>query len=229
VTDGPFAETKELIAGFWIWNVQSKEEAIEWVKKCPNPMPGTESEIEIRQIFEAEDFGAEFTPELREQEDAIRAMSENKGEAEIRRLIGRWSKALEAKDLDGLTVDYAPNAVLFDAIPPYKAEGVDAIRKIWKYCLPHMPEIKSVHRDLIFHVAGDMAVFHGLHNFETDAPHPCSQSWIRITVCYRRIDGLWKVVHEHASVPFNPMDNQAWEIADPDSLTMPDYGQPPSE
>src|SRR5207249_9091385 len=62
VTDGPFTEAKELIAGFWLWQVKSKEEAIEWVKRCPNPMPGTESEIEIRQVFEAEDFGAEFTP-----------------------------------------------------------------------------------------------------------------------------------------------------------------------
>src|SRR3954452_1970018 len=67
VIDGPFAETKELVAGFWIWNVKSKEEAIEWVKRCPNPFAG-ESEIEIRQVFEAEDFGAEFTPEAREQE-----------------------------------------------------------------------------------------------------------------------------------------------------------------
>ena len=72
VIDGPFAETKELVAGFWLWEVKSKEEAIEWVKRCPNPMEG-ESEIEIRQIFSAEDFGAEFTPELREQEDRLRA------------------------------------------------------------------------------------------------------------------------------------------------------------
>jgi len=71
VIDGPFAETKELIAGFWLWQVKSKEEAIEWVKRCPNPMPG-ESEVEIRQVFEAEDFGEEFTPELRAQEDRIR-------------------------------------------------------------------------------------------------------------------------------------------------------------
>ena len=74
VIDGPFAETKELIAGFWLWQVKSKEEAIEWVKRCPNPFPGTqESEIEIRQVFEADDFGAEFTPELREQEERLRA------------------------------------------------------------------------------------------------------------------------------------------------------------
>ena len=68
VIDGPFAETKELIAGYWLWQVKSKEEAIEWVKRCPNPRPGTEAEIEIRQVFEMEDFGKEFTPELREQE-----------------------------------------------------------------------------------------------------------------------------------------------------------------
>ncbi|WP_353742897.1 YciI family protein [Pseudomonas fluorescens] len=71
VIDGPFIETKELIAGFWLWKVKSKEEAIEWVKRCPNPMPGTEAEIEIRQVFEAEDFGDEFTPELREQEERV--------------------------------------------------------------------------------------------------------------------------------------------------------------
>ena len=76
VIDGPFAETKELIAGFWIWKVKSKQEAIEWVKRCPNPMPGEQSEIEIRQVFEAEDFGAEFTPELRKQEERLRAQAE---------------------------------------------------------------------------------------------------------------------------------------------------------
>jgi len=72
VLDGPFAETKELIAGFWLWEVASLAECVEWVKRCPNPMPG-DSEIEIRQVFEAEDFGAEFTLELREQEERLRA------------------------------------------------------------------------------------------------------------------------------------------------------------
>jgi hypothetical protein len=75
VIDGPFAETKELIAGFWIWQVKSKEEAIEWLKRCPNPH-NEDGEIEIRQVFEAEDFGAEFTPELRAQEERVRAQSE---------------------------------------------------------------------------------------------------------------------------------------------------------
>ena len=71
VIDGPFAETKELIAGYWLWQVRSMDEAVEWVKRCPNPFDG-ESEIEIRQVFEADDFGAEFTPELRKQEEDLR-------------------------------------------------------------------------------------------------------------------------------------------------------------
>lgn len=75
VIDGPFAETKDLIAGYWLWNVKSKEEAIEWVKRCPNPT-GAEGEIEIRQVFEADDFGPAFTPELREQEERLRAQVE---------------------------------------------------------------------------------------------------------------------------------------------------------
>lgn len=78
VTDGPFAETKELIAGFWLLQVKSKEEAIEWVKRCPNPMPGTESELEIRQVFTADDFGEAFTPELREAEERLRAQTAGK-------------------------------------------------------------------------------------------------------------------------------------------------------
>ena len=73
VVDGPFAETKELVAGFWLWQVKSIEEAVEWVRRCPDPMPGEESTVEIRPVFEAEDFGKEFTPELRAQEERLRA------------------------------------------------------------------------------------------------------------------------------------------------------------
>ena len=75
VTEGPFPGTGDLVAGFWIFQVTSKEEAIEWVKRAPNPFPGTESEVEIRQLFDADDFGAEFTPELREQQERTRAMA----------------------------------------------------------------------------------------------------------------------------------------------------------
>ena len=73
VIDGPFAETKELVAGYWLWRVKSMEEAIEWARRCPDPMPGEDAELEIRPLFENDDFGAEFTPELRAQEDRLRA------------------------------------------------------------------------------------------------------------------------------------------------------------
>jgi hypothetical protein len=73
VIDGPFTETKELVAGYWLWQVKSMDEALEWVRRCPDPMPGEESELEIRPVFEAEDFGKEFTPELRAQEEQLRA------------------------------------------------------------------------------------------------------------------------------------------------------------
>lgn len=73
VIDGPFAETKEVIAGYWLWQVKSMAEAVEWVRRCPNPMPGEESEIEIRPVFEAEDFGPEFTEDLQAQENKLRA------------------------------------------------------------------------------------------------------------------------------------------------------------
>jgi hypothetical protein len=77
VTEGPFSQTNELVAGFWIWQVKSREEAIEWIKRCPNPMPG-DSDIELRQIFEAEDFGDAMTPELREKEERLREATAKK-------------------------------------------------------------------------------------------------------------------------------------------------------
>jgi len=81
VTDGPFAETKELVAGFWLWQCKSMQEAIEWVRRCPDPMPGEESVIEIRPLYEAADFGEAFTPELREQEARLRAQSDERARA----------------------------------------------------------------------------------------------------------------------------------------------------
>jgi hypothetical protein len=73
IVDGPFSETKELVAGYWIWQVKSMDEAIAWVRRCPDPMPGEEAEIELRPVFEAEDFGAEYTPELRAQDERLRS------------------------------------------------------------------------------------------------------------------------------------------------------------
>src|SRR5688572_9317206 len=81
VVDGPFAEANELVAGYWLWQVKSIDEAVEWAKRCPNPMPGEESELEIRPVFEAEDFGDAYTPEVRAQEDRIRAQLEGQTKA----------------------------------------------------------------------------------------------------------------------------------------------------
>lgn len=151
-------------------------------------------------------------------------------EAEIRRMIAAWSAALEAKDLEGLTAHYLPETVLYDAIPPYKTVGKDAIRQLWANCLPYFPEkFRSEHRDIVVHVSGDIALVYCLHHFiPTSAEHPSGQTWMRVSAGFRRVDGHWKVVHEHISVPFNPMNNQTWFIVDPDVADMPDYG-PPSE
>jgi ketosteroid isomerase-like protein len=116
--------------------------------------------------------------------------------------------------------------VLFDAIPPYKLVGKEAIRQAWANCLPYFPEqFRSEHRDIVIHVSGDTAILHGVHHFvPTPADDPCGHTWLRVTVGYRRIDGQWKSVHDHLSVPFNPMNSQAWYIRDPNNFDMPDYG-----
>ncbi|QGJ68860.1 Hypothetical protein PBC10988_5240 [Planctomycetales bacterium 10988] len=145
--------------------------------------------------------------------------------AEIRELIADWSDALEKKDLDRLLANYDSESLLFDAIPPYKTRGGENIRKLWEACLPYFPEkFKSEHRYLEITVDGDVAYVHGLHHFLADPPdHPCGQTWMRITVCYRRKEGKWMVAHEHVSIPFNPMTGQAFYIPNPDVVEAPDY------
>ena len=132
--------------------------------------------------------------------DDVRAGS-SADEAEIRRMIADWARALEAKDVDGLVANYAPDALLFDVKPPYKTTGVAAIRRVWEDCLPYFPKsFRSEHRDLELTVGGDAAFFHGLHHMvPDDKDHPCGQSWLRVTGCFRKIDGRWRVVHEHVS------------------------------
>lgn len=151
-------------------------------------------------------------------------------ETEIRRMIAAWSRALEAKDLEALTADYLPETVLFDGIPPYKTIGRDAIRAIWANCLPYFPEqFKSEHRDITIQVSGDLALVYCVHHIvPTPADDPSGQTWMRVTIGYRRVAGEWKVVHEHFSLPFNPMNNQVWFITNPDVADMPDYGQLPT-
>ncbi|MDW3206176.1 MAG: SgcJ/EcaC family oxidoreductase [Alphaproteobacteria bacterium] len=132
-------------------------------------------------------------------------------EAEVRSVVAAWSRAVEAKDADALVARYQADTVLFDAIPPFRSVGKDAIRQIWKNVLPHFPEqFRSEHRDLSVHVDGDLAVVYGLHHFVPEPEdHPVGMTWMRITVCLHRENGAWRVLHEHVSVPFDPMTGQA--------------------
>ena len=150
-------------------------------------------------------------------EASARHTGSSRDEEEIRALISAWSRALEAKDLDGLTANYAPDALLFDVKPPYKTEGPAAIRRLWEACLPHFPaSFKSEHRDLKLSVSGDLAFVHGLHHIRPDDPnHPAGQSWIRVTACYRKVEGRWLVVHEHVSIPFDCTTGQVAPITAP--------------
>ena len=127
-------------------------------------------------------------------------------------------RALEAKDLDGLVANYLPDAVLYDVKPPYKSEGPAAIRQVWEACLPFFPaKFQSEHRDLKIAVGGDVAFVHGLHHMNViDQPdHPAGQSWIRVTACYRKVDGEWKVAHEHVSMPFDCTTGEIAPIVSP--------------
>jgi uncharacterized glyoxalase superfamily protein PhnB/ketosteroid isomerase-like protein len=112
--------------------------------------------------------------------------------------------------------DYLPDAVLFDAIPPYRTVGRDAIKAIWEQCFPFFPEtFRSEHKDLQIEVSGDLAFVHGLHHFVPEpADHPSGSTWMRVTACYRRVDGKWRVSHEHVSIPFDPMSGKASFIRD---------------
>lgn len=149
-------------------------------------------------------------------------------EAELRRLLAKWSRALEAKDLDRLLEDYADDALLYDAIPPYKVVGLARIRQAGEQCLPCFPAtFQSEHRDIAIQADGDVAFVHCLHHFIPTPPeHPCGSTWMRVTLGLRRVGGAWKVLHEHVSIPFNPLNGQAWYVKDPEVVDMPDYGQP---
>lgn len=209
VTDGPFVETKEIIGGILELETESFEEAVELMKKHPGVKMGP---FEIRGTIKPH-------PGLADSSD----------EELIRAVVSEWSKALEAKDVASMMSHYLEDAVLFDCCPPYKVEGRAGIAEVWEKCLPYFPDkYRSEHRDLQIHVDGNCAFVYGLHHFVPEQEgHPCGESWMRVSVGYRKVGGRWKVAHEHVSIPFNPMSGQSWKIKDPDVLDMPDYGAQP--
>lgn len=138
-------------------------------------------------------------------------------EQEIRAAITAWSKALEAKDPDALAALVSDEIELFDVKPPIRLKGRDAYRKVWADCLPYFPDrFRSEHRDLAIHADGDCAFVSGFHHIVpiSTETRP-GDSWMRITVCYRKIGGHWKSVHEHVSIPTDFMTNQPVMITDP--------------
>lgn len=142
-------------------------------------------------------------------------------EAQLRQLIADQMSAICAKDLDRLMHHYASDVVVFDAIPPFQTRGADAFRRTWEACLPYFPDSFQMEtRDLALTVSGDLALAHWLFRFTgMEKDHPAMQTWIRISAGYQRIRGRWQVVHEHASVPFNPETSQAVFSLDPWSNT----------
>jgi ketosteroid isomerase-like protein len=148
---------------------------------------------------------------------------------DIRTLLSAWAHAIESKDFDGIVAHYTADTVLFDAIPPYQTIGAAAILQAWANCLPYMPAQFTVElRDVVVQVSGDAAWAHFLLHFNpTPADDPCGQTWTRVTTAYLRSNGAWKTLHEHNSLPFNPMTNQVWFIKDPAVAEVPDYGQAP--
>lgn len=146
-------------------------------------------------------------------------------EAEIRALIADWSRAVEAKNARAIVAAYTDETVLYDAIPPAKTVGATAIGQLWTQCFPYFPaRFRSEHKDMTVEVDGDIAFAHGLHRFVPEpADHPSGATWMRVTVCYKRIDGQWRVAHEHVSVPFDPMTGKAYFMR-PDGAGAPAAG-----
>lgn len=133
------------------------------------------------------------------------------GATQLRELIADQAAAICSKDMDRLMRHYATDFVGFDAIPPFQTTGADAWRKTWADCLPHFPDTFQIEtRDLGVAVSGDAGFAHWLFRFTgPDQNHPAMQSWMRLTACYRKTGGAWKIVHEHCSVPFDPHTSTA--------------------
>ena len=142
---------------------------------------------------------------------ASETLSGNADEEKIRDLMTEWSHALCAKDLNRLTAHYAPEIVFFDVVPPEARRGVASYREAWEQCFPYLPPtIGSEMRELHVTVSGDLAFAHAQHRIIDAATHAAATcGWVRVTVCFQKQDGAWKVVHEHVSVPYDPQSGQA--------------------
>ncbi|MCD9119712.1 SgcJ/EcaC family oxidoreductase [Cupriavidus sp. UGS-1] len=143
-------------------------------------------------------------------------------ERTIRQMMEDWARALERRDAAAMTAHYAPDVALFDVKPPYALRGVDAYRATWEACFPYLPRrFRSERKDIVLTVGADLAFCHCLSRLApVDEPdHPAGGTWIRITVCLQKRDGRWLVVHEHGSLPFDPMTEKVVYIGDTEAET----------
>lgn len=208
VTEGISPDVKEVLGGYWMIQVHSKEEAIAWAARCPAANNET---IEIRQVQEFEDFpkdvqeaAAEFT------ESFSNTATGTASEVEIRQLISNQQRAICAKDIDQIMSRYTPEAVIFDVKPPFQTKGKDAIRQLWEDALPCFPDSFAMEtRDLTIIMNDNLATAHWLFRFQGQPDHPATQMWMRATAVCQKNQGNWQILHEHVSVPLNPETSQA--------------------
>jgi ketosteroid isomerase-like protein/uncharacterized protein YndB with AHSA1/START domain len=206
VTDGPFIETKELIAGYTIIQAKSREEALEWTKRFPNPVgEGAQAEIEVRQMYELEDLGPSDAIERFRHIEARRKsqLATSNDEAEIRALIERWAKAVREENRAEIRADHDPAILMFDVPPPFLSRGVDAYMATWEtfFSSVEKPVAFSFHdvqvtcgQDVGFATAIGRCV-----NIDTKGKREPLE--FRLTMGLRKIEGRWRVMHEHHSLP----------------------------
>ena len=214
VTEGVSPEVKEVLGGYWMIQVNSKEEAIAWASRCPASNNET---IEIRQVQEFTEFPedvqqviAEFPEMGASQTTTATGNTQTSNDAQIRQLVSDQQRAICAKDVNQIMSRYASEVILFDVKPPFQTKGKDAVRQVWEDCLPYFPaSFEMETRDLTITVNDNLAVAHWLFHFKGEPDHPAMQMWLRATAVCQNHQGNWQILHEHISAPFNPETAQA--------------------
>ncbi|GAB4443105.1 MAG: DUF4440 domain-containing protein [Cyanobacteria bacterium J069] len=203
VTEGAAPGVKEVLGGYWLIQVNSKAEAIEWASRCPASANET---IEVRQVQEFDDFSADIQQEIAKFPDLLVPQNE----AQIRQLVHDQQRAICAKDLEQIMSRYADEVIIFDVKPPFQTKGKDAVRQLWKDCLPYFPDAFEMEtQDLTIFVNDNLAAAHWLFHLQGAQDHPATQMWMRATAVCQKHQDEWQILHEHISVPFNPETGQA--------------------
>ena len=206
VTDGPFIETKELIAGYTFIQVKSREEALAWTKRFPNPVgEGAEAEIEVRQLYELEDLGpSDAIQRFRDIEGRRKSqLATSNDEADIRALIERWAKAVREENRAGIRADHDPAMLMFDVPPPFLSRGLDAYMATWEMFFSSVEKpVAFAFHDVQVTCGQDVGfatVIGRCVNIDTNGKREPLE--FRLTMGLRKTEGRWRVVHEHHSLP----------------------------